>query len=211
MMAGLNVGGWGKFPGQPQNTMIPKTQPAPESGGINTAPSQPPSMPTTPPISRMGGINVGKGSQMHTLPSTLPGDAFRTYASVNGGQITPPQDMYAPPSNLPTGGGAGTWGPINTSPSPSSSMTRTAPPGMGNPFTMPIPDQQPMNSNPWLERGGFTGGQMPSDVQSGSAGATGFYKPPQSIPNEDSFGQRQRYNRGLRGAYGGKFQNNLTY
>jgi len=212
-MGGINVGvsNWGKFRGSPE-TIIPKSQAAPESGSINTAPTQSPSMPATPPISRMGGINVGKGSQMHTLPSSMPGDAFRTYATVNGGRITPPQNMYAPPSNLPTGGGAGTWegggpGPINSGPT--------------NPLQ-------------YMQGGGFTGGQMPPQIQSGSAAASmmpqtlpnmpsmrrrmGMGNPnPSAIPNMQS--QNPMARRGFRGAYGGgdessmnsPFKSNLFY
>lgn len=203
MMAGLNVGtsNWGKFRGSPE-TVIPKPQPAPETGGINTAPSQPPPMsmpPPRPPMSMGGGINVGRGSQMGILPSSMPGDAFRQYATVNGGQITPPANPYGPPSNLPTGGGAGTWGPVNTGPSnplqymqgggfTGGRMPPPVAPGF-NPFTAPTPDQQTMGSG-------------------SSAAMAGYGGPPPQIPNMR--GDSRFMNRNaLRNAYGRSPRNQM--
>lgn len=231
-MAGLNVGtsNWGAFRGSPETT-IPKLQPDQSQrmsrgnfrnfqgrgnqGGVNTAPSR-------PPVPMGGGINVGRGSMQGILPSSAPGDAFRQYASVQGGRITPPQNPYGPPSNIPTGGGAGTWGPINTAPN-------MPPPGMPNPY---------------LDRGGFTGGQMPpgmgnestsfkdwlgntgpyspntggqTSIGNESSGMTGYFNPQTRIPNMPM--GNPMMNSGLRSAYGGSpaqmgggaFRKNLFY
>lgn len=186
-MAGLNVGtsSWGKFRGSPESSYTP---PPTQGGrgnktsGINTGPTPKPSQ--FNPRGQMGGLNAGKGSQMHILPSGGPNDSFRQYGTVQGGRVIPPANPYAPPSNLPTGQGAGTWGPgpINAGPS--------IMPPQPLPIAGPIP-----NTNPWLDRGGFTGGQMPTSPYSDPGRA--------NIPNmPPSGGMFGRGGGGFRGAYG---------
>jgi len=176
-MAGLNVGmsNMGSFRGMPE-TKIPKpTQPEQSQrmsrgnfrnnqergrGKINSAPSM------------GGGINVGRTSNMGILPSAM--DPYRTYGSVSGGRMTPPADPYGQnqPIRFTPGGEYGGGGPSsNFTPPPmmgprdgnfGGMNTPLMPPGGGSGATT---WQNP--TNPYLERGGFTGGQMP---QSGSAG-----------------------------------------
>ena len=225
-MAGLNVGGWGNFPGQPQNTRIANPAPAPvENSGVNTGPSKPQGF--RGPAGG-GGINIGRTSLMGALPSV--GDPFRTYGTVEGGRVIPPSNPYGQnqPIRFTPGGEYGGGGP-----GPSPQFT---------PPSMPSPQD-------YMNRGGFTGGQMPPDVQSGSAGASigPSFPPgmriPSRNPNPPGGGRGQfppmrgRYtdpnnasipdmqqgnpmaNRGFRGAYGGAgaslpnvpFRNNLFY
>ena len=205
-MAGLNVGtsNWGNFRGLPE-TKIANPKPQGVQGGrqrqgmdVGPSMSQGRNKPTPAPNPRgqMGGLNAGMGSQMHILPSSAPGDAFRQYGTVQGGRVIPPANPYAPPSNLPTGQGAGTWGPINTGPS--------------------------MMPSPYMTGGGFTGGGMPPMGGGGMGGDIAYHPPtppgqspwayqeptPPSMP--PSFGGNPFGNRnmggmrgGLRGAYGG--------
>lgn len=221
-MAGLGVGGWGNFPGQPQNTPIANPQqniPSPGRsrgnfrnmqgrgqgqgrGGMDTGPSRP--QPFRGPAGG-GGINTGRTSLMGALPSV--GDPFRTYGSVENGRVIPPSNPYG--QNQPikfTPGGEWGGGGINTGPS--------------RPPWMETPDG---GGNPWLERGGFTGGQMPPDfnpftsldpgrsmLHSGSAGAqTGYYKPQSQIPMNSGGGRfggpQMGGGSGFRGMYRNSF------
>jgi hypothetical protein len=136
---------------------------------------------------------------MHILPSGGPNDSFRRYGTVNNGVMTPPQNPYGPPSNLPTGqpswNGGGGMGPINTGPSP------------------------------YMSGGGFTGGGMPPNVGGDGMmpGGGGIMNPERYFPTDGqspwgyqeptppsmppSFGGNpfggRGMGRGLRGAYGG--------
>ncbi len=170
-MAGLNVGAWGNFPGQPQNKVIPKPKPEPQQSmgrrrrhrnreeGIDTGPTKPP----INPRGQMGGLNVGLGSVSKILPS--PMDPFRTYGTVEGGRVIPPANPYGQnqPIRFTPGGEYG--------PPPSPMM----PPGINT-----GPTQMP----PWFEppTGGFTGGQMPPPIGSETSGMMGGGMPPSRIP-----------------------------
>jgi hypothetical protein len=161
-MAGLNVGmsNIGSFRGSPEMRFNKPKSPAAEtpsaspSPGIDTAPSQPP-----PRWSKLGGMLANSDA----LPSAM--DPFRSYGTVSDGKVIPPSNPYGPPPGFSTSGGAGTWEGGGPGPSPN--------------FTPPSPAMTPpQGPNPWLERGGFTGGQLPPDVQSDSSGAsTGFWNP----------------------------------
>jgi hypothetical protein len=73
---------------------------------------------------------------------------------------------------------------------------------MGMPQIPPSPIETGP-SNPWLERGGFTGGQMPGPpIQEETAGATGYYQPPSMIPNMSPM-DTPRGRGGLGQMYGG--------
>lgn len=138
-MAGLNVGtsNWGSFRGSPE-TEIPKPpQQSQRRGRWRGRGEGVDTGPTKlpPPIPMGGGMNVGRGSISNILPS--PMDPFRTYGTVQGGRVTPPANPYG--QNQPirfTPGGEYGPGPIQTGPS----------------------------QNPYLNRGGFTGMQMPPNV-----------------------------------------------
>lgn len=213
-MIGGGVGaGWGDYGGGFRNapsTTMPKRQqiesaPAP---GIDAGPSTPPKPP--PPQNMGGGINVGRTSKMGILPSAQ--DPYRTYGTVSGGRMTPPQNPYGQnqPIRFTPGGeyGGNGPGPINTGPTPPSPIPPPITPmpniPMGQPPPMTVPPgagprdynmgqpQIPLDTgpsvppppNPYLERGGFTGGQMPPNIQSETSGAsTGYYSPPPMIPN----------------------------
>lgn len=170
----------------------------PSNPGIDTGPSRRP--PQFNPMGQMGGLNAGKGSQMHILPSGGPNDSFRQYGTVNNGMMTPPQNPYGPPSNLPTGqpswGGSNEMGPINTGPSP-------------------------YGPSPYMSGGGFTGGRMPG----GGGMMGGIHNPPMPPEGQSPWGYQEPtppsmppmfggnpfggrgmgmgMGRGLRGAYGG--------
>jgi len=191
-MAGLNVGmsNWGGFRGG-QETAIPK-QPEQSQrmnqGNFRNFQGRGQGMDTGPSKAQGfrgpaggGGINTGRTSQMGITPS--PMDPYRTYGSVMNGRMTAPSNPYGQnqPIDFTPGGTYG--GPIQTGPSVGGGATQ--------------------NPNPYLERGGFTGGQTPSpDVMSGSAGATGYYNPPTQIPNMPS-GMNRPNMGGLGAMYGG--------
>jgi hypothetical protein len=249
-MAGLNVGGFGNYPGMPQNTRraIPQeAQPAP-SQGIDASPSTSPTPKIPKPDMNMGGgINVGRTSGMGILPSAQ--DPYRTYGTVSGGRMTPPQNPYGQnqPIRFTPGGewGGGGPGPINSGPSPNMPPPNTGggggyyqpgqmpipPPStpgprdynMGKPLipsdsylpggvtgNIPGPGNVPIQTgpsvpppNPYMERGGFTGGGMPPDIGSETSGAsTGYYQPPSMIPNMSPM-DTPRGRGGLGQMYGG--------
>jgi hypothetical protein len=171
----MNVGAsnWGNFRGMPEVSR-PIPQPPQNQPGIDTGPSQQPWKPPPPPIAMGGGMNVGRGTNMGILPS--PMDPFRTYGSVNNGVMTPPQNPFGQnqPIRFTPGGEYGQGpspGPINVGPSPN--IPSPHPPG-------------PTGPSPYMSGGGFTGGQMPQDIQSGSSGAsapkpTGIWNPPPNL------------------------------
>ena len=231
-MAGLNVGSFGNFPGQPQNTGISNPQQAvdtnrsPQWGrrrqGMDTGPSMPQQRwqgrggekPTKPAQSMGGGINVGRTSNMGILPSAQ--DPYRTYGSVNGGRMTPPSNPYGQnqPINFTPGG---TYGNPGSMMNPSGGMDpRGGQFGGGGPIqTGPsywpggVTGNMGGGGNPYLERGGFTGGGMPPGIGSDTSGgiayhpptppgqspwaqetpsSTGYYNPQTRIPNMNQGG-----------------------
>ena len=207
-MGGMNVGtsNWGSARGLPE-TKISNPKPQGVQGGkrrqgVDVGPSMSQNRnrpaPNLNPMGQMGGLNAGRGSQMHILPSGGPNDSFRQYGTVQGGRVIPPANPYAPPSNLPTGQGAGTWGPVNTGPS--------------------------MSPSPYMAGGGFTGGGMPPNVGGDGmmgGGGMGFHNPPMPPDGQSPWGYQEPtppsmspsfggnpfggrgMGRGLRGAYGG--------
>lgn len=205
MMAGLNVGttNWGSFRGSPETAISnpnPQQVQQPEQsqrmnrgnfrnfqgrgnrGGVDTAPSK-------PPMNMGGGINVGRTSNMGILPS--PMDPFRTYGTISGGRMTPPQNPYGQnqPIRYTPGGeyGAGGPGPLNVG--PTQIPTPMTPPNMPSP-------------QDYMERGGFTGGGMPPGVGSDSAGMTGYFNPQTAIPNMPQ-GMNRPGRGGMGSMYGG--------
>lgn len=219
-MAGM-AAGWGRW-GQPLGDVYKKVEEpsTPSTPSVDTAPSKPPKMEfayntgdmnAPRPNFRYSGMMGNQG----ILPQV--GDPFRTYGTVSGGRMTPPANPFAQnqPIRYTPGGEYGNMpGQINTGPS-----------------------QTP----PWFQppTGGFTGGRMPPDIQSQSAGASTMPQivPNRPFPNMSGVGRRQvGYNNpqtsipnmqrgnpmsrpGLRGAYGGSsetlpntpFRNNLFY
>lgn len=180
-MAGLGVGGWGNFPGQPQNTVIPKPQQPEQSqrmsrgnfrnfqgrgrGEIDTAPKP---QPFRGPAGG-GGINTGRNSLLGILPSV--GDPFRTYGTVENGRVIPPSNPYGQnqPIRFTPGGEWGGGGPINTGP---TDIPWAPPPGGYGGY------------DPTQGRGGFTnyGQNMPPGMGSDTGGATA---PKPGVPPTD--------------------------
>ena len=212
--AGYDVGRWNSLPQSEQQ----KYQAGGGAPGINAAPSQPP-----PRWSKFGGMLANQD----ILPSTM--DPYRKYGTVSGGRMTPPTNQYAQnqPIRFTPGGEYGSPGPsANFTPPPIKGPGPGMPPGF-DPSNMETPGG---GGNPWLERGGFTGGQMPPGIGSGTSGLIrqmhgpmgpspqfGYYNPQTTIPDMQQ--GNPMANRGFRGAYGGAgatlpnrpFRNNLFY
>jgi hypothetical protein len=229
-MAGL-AAEWGRW-GQPKGDVYkhveePTPQQQPQQPSVNTAPTKPKLQFSHNTADRNAPRPNFRYSGMMANQRILPqvGDPFRTYGNVSGGRMTPPSNPFAetPGIRYTPGGewGGNGPGPINTGP--------TQPPPMMGPRDGNFGGQGPIpNTNPYLERGGFTGGQMPPGMQSGTSGAmsqpsripgrgqyppsTGFYRPPQGIPSPiPSNPNRGMGNRGFKGMYGGGQENQLFY
>lgn len=152
-MAGLS-GGWNIYGGKMTNkprVVGPAPTPTAAAAPIDTGPTKTPeeTKPKVNPRGQMGGLNAGMGSIQSILPQY--NDPFRTYGTVQNGQVVPPSNPFAPPSNF-AGSRGGTWespgitnpaGPINSAPSQSGMSAM---------------------SSPYMEGGGFTGNRMPGPL-----------------------------------------------
>jgi hypothetical protein len=125
------------------------------------------------------------------LPSAQ--DPFRTYGSVENGRMTPPQNPYGQnqPINFTPGGEWGGGG-INTGPS-----------------RPPWQETSGGGGNPWLERGGFTGGNLPGMPQNSmgdGGGGTGYFNPSPQLMNS---GGSQMGGRRMHGGFGSMYGNSF--
>lgn len=201
-MAGMNVGtsNLGSFRGAPEiSSPMPKPAQSQRRGrhhGFDRRNESPviDSAPSKPPPrwSKLGGML----SNQDILPSTM--DPYRKYGSVSGGRMTPPSNPYEQnqPIRFTPGGEYGGGQP------PMSGDIDSGP-----------------SQNPWLSRGGFTGGQMPPNMGGGGEGI-GYFPPPppgqpwigggpeymnpqqSNVPNMGQAGMGGGMIGGLRGAYG---------
>jgi hypothetical protein len=114
------------------------------------------------PYYGLGQRTVLPFSGQDILPTT--GSPFRTYGTVQNGRVVPPADRTARPSNIPTGGGAGTW--EGGGPGPTSGV-----------YTGPT------NPSPYQQGGGFTGVGGGDTIETNygnqgqGQGQSGFYTP----------------------------------
>ena len=115
----------------PTSTSTTAATPTDTATPIDTSPTVVPPATAASSNGQMGGLNMGMGSIQNILPQY--NDPFRTYGTVQNGQVIPPTNPNAPPSNFPTNSTMNT-NPINTGPS-----------------------QSAMSASPYMQGGGFTG------------------------------------------------------